>query len=187
VQQLATRSPHRRRLHVAAALGCLLLTACVPAATPTLFRPPTAQPKGVPVQTSTPPPLATSTTTPSPDPTLSSSPTACLNSLDFVEDVTIPDGTVVQPGANVDKQWLVVNDGTCSWTDDYRLKFVGGDPLGVAEDQPLSPAAAGSQVVLRIVFTASQQSGRYFSKWQAVDPDGSAFGSEVYLDIIVGG
>jgi len=59
--------------------------------------------------------------------------------------------------------------------------------LGVAEEQALSPAAAGTQVVLRIVFTASQQSGRYFSKWQAVAPDGSAFGSEVYLDIIVGG
>lgn len=181
------RLPYRRRLQMAAALGCALLTACAPAATPTLFRPPTAQPRSSPVQASTQPPTATDTTTPSPEPTLSTSPTPCLNSLSFIKDVTIPDGTVVLPGASVDKQWLVANDGTCSWNDGYLLKFMGGDSLGATEEQALSPAAAGSQVVLRIVFTAPQQSGRYFSKWQAVAPDGGAFGSEVYLDIIVGG
>jgi hypothetical protein len=85
----------------------------------------------------------------------------------------------------VDKQWLVTNSGTCNWDSKYRLKWVGGDPLGAAAEQALYPARAGTEVTLRILFTAPAEPGTYGSTWQAFDPDGIAFGDPVYVEIVV--
>jgi hypothetical protein len=102
-----------------------------------------------------------------------------------VEDVTVPDGTVVLLGTSVDKQWKVTNSGTCNWDSTYRLKWVGGDPLGAATEQALYPARAGTQAILQIFFTAPNVAGTYGSTWQAFDPSGNAFGDTVYMEIVV--
>jgi hypothetical protein len=54
---------------------------------------------------------------------------SCTDNLAFLEDITIPNGTVVVPGESVDKRWLVQNSGSCNWDDRYRLKFVSGSEL----------------------------------------------------------
>lgn len=99
--------------------------------------------------------------------------------------MTIPDGTILSPGTNIDKQWLVDNSGTCNWDSHYRLKWVGGDPLGAVPEQALYPARAGTRINLRIVFTAPAAVGSYESAWQAYDPDGNPFGDLVYVRIVV--
>jgi len=48
----------------------------------------------------------------------------CDNSV-YVNDVTIPDGTVMTPGQTFTKAWAVQNAGTCTWNTNYRLVHVG--------------------------------------------------------------
>lgn len=164
--------------------GIFSLWACAPQTTPTPFRPPTAAPPTQPLPTTTPiPALFTAV----PTPTVTITPTAgpCTDNFSFIEDVTVEDGTSFLPGASIDKQWLVQNSGTCNWDDTYRLKWVGGDPMGAAEEQALFPARAGTQATLRVTFTAPAESGSYESAWQAVDPNGNFFGDLVFIKIVV--
>ena len=157
--------------------------ACAPQVTPTPFRPPT-QPQPTQI-------LATTTPIPvlfTPVPTLTITPTQagpCINGLEFLQDITIPDDTTITFGATIDKQWLVKNSGTCNWDSTYRLKWIGGDPLGAAQEQMLFPARAGTQITLRILFTAPTVEGTYESAWQAYGPDRSAFGDPVFMKIII--
>jgi polar amino acid transport system substrate-binding protein len=68
--------------------------------------------------------------TPTPLPGPTATPPACYDGMEFVEDVTVPDGTEMQPGQNFDKVWRVKNTGTCEWTTAYKVTFVQGDQMG---------------------------------------------------------
>ena len=57
--------------------------------------------------------------------------------------------------------------------------------MGAPNEQALYPARAGTQATLRIVLTAPQTTGTYESAWQAIAPDGTAFGEPVYVDLNV--
>ena len=182
----------QHRFHQAASVfifvSLFFLASCAPTSTSTPFRPPTKSPPTEVLSTTTPVPQVVSPTPLTPTLALSATPTStapCTNNLTFVQDVTIDDGTIVSPGASVDKQWLITNSGTCNWDSSYRLKWVGGDPLGAATEQALYPARAGMQVTLRILFTAPGEIGTYGSTWQAFGPDGVAFGDTVYVEILV--
>jgi hypothetical protein len=174
--------PSRGSLVVLSAL--FLITACAPTPPPTPFiAPRAATPTQAFGQENTPAPPSVT-----PQPRATSSPTAtppCTDGFAFVEDITIPDGTVVSPGASIDKQWLVHNNGTCNWDSRYRLRFVGGLEMGAATEQALFPARAGSQATIRIIFTAPSEPGSYTTAWQATDPDGQPFGDPVFMEIIV--
>jgi Ig-like domain from next to BRCA1 gene len=102
-----------------------------------------------------------------------------------MNDLTIPDGTRVSPGSLVDKRWQVENNGTCNWDRGYRLKLIAGPNLGIPTEQSLYPARSGTQPVIRIVFNAPDEAGTYHSAWQAVSPQGEAFGDPIFLEIIV--
>lgn len=108
----------------------------------------------------------------------------CTNDLLFIFDLTIPDESIVSPGTLLDKQWLVQNAGSCNWDERYRLRLVNGEALGAGE-QSLFPARTGSQVTLRIVFTAPPEAGIHISEWQAYDPDGNPFGDSFFMKIMV--
>ncbi len=178
-------------LRLAPALAATLigLTGCVPTAAPSYFVPPTAgilpnpQPPGAtggisPPSASPTPGIVPTILAPTPTP-------PCTNGLTYVQDLTVPDGSNYAAGQPIDKQWLVTNSGTCNWDDRYRLKLIGGDALAAVPLQALYPARAGTQATIRIVFTAPQQAGLYESQWQAVDPDGQAFGDAFYMQIAV--
>jgi hypothetical protein len=132
------------------------------------------------------PAAVTSVPSSAPDESTSASPLNCTNQLTFVSDQTIPDGTKVQPGSGLDKRWEVKNSGTCNWDDSYHLKLIAGSNMGAAEEQALYPARSGSQVVIRIQFTAPTQAGDYRSAWQAVSPSGEPFGDPFFIEIVVG-
>jgi len=180
----------KNRLFLNLYLPALLLvltfaSACAPQASPTAFRPPT-QPgptQILPTTTSVP-----QLFTPAPTPTITATiPGPCTDSLSFLDDITIEDNTFVSPGSSIDKQWLVQNTGTCNWDSTYRLKWIGGDTLGAAEEQALYPARAGTQATLRIIFTAPVIEDTYDSAWQAVDPNGNVFGDLIFIKIVVAG
>jgi hypothetical protein len=170
-----------KRLEVFLAL-LLTLNSCTPASTPTFFVPPTQAAQLIPI-TAVP---VTAPVTAIPTLVIPTPTALCTNNLTFIQDLTIPDGTTVTPGESIDKQWSVSNSGTCNWDSRYRLKMISGDNMGAPKEQALYPARAGTKATLRIVFTAPQNSGTYRSAWQAYAPDGSLFGSEVYIQITVG-
>lgn len=160
------------------------LLACAPRTTPTPFRPPTAAPSALPLPSTTPIP-ALFTSVPTPTVTITPTPGPCTDNLAFISDITVEDDTSFLPNASIDKQWLVQNSGTCNWDAAYRLKWVGGSPMGAAEEQSLYPARAGTQATLQVTFTAPAESGSYESAWQAVDLNGNFFGDLIFIKIIV--
>ncbi|HNB52989.1 MAG TPA: NBR1-Ig-like domain-containing protein, partial [Anaerolineales bacterium] len=110
---------------------------------------------------------------------------SCTNNLVYLEDLTLPDGTNVNPGETLDKRWQVKNDGTCNWESDYTLRLITGPDMGANPEQALYPARAGTEATLRILYTAPAESGIYRSAWQAFDPSGQAFGDPIFIEIVV--
>ena len=111
----------------------------------------------------------------------------CADSLRYIEDLNIPDGSQVSSGESLDKRWSVENNGSCNWDKGYHLKLIAGPELGASAEQALYPARSGSQVTIRIIFTAPTEAGVYRSAWQAYNPDGRPFGDPVFIEIQVGG
>jgi hypothetical protein len=167
----------------------LIASGCAPIATPTFFIPPTEAPR--------PPVSVIGVVSPNPQGSPSAgavvvrtlalpSPTPpCTDGLTYVQDLTVPDGSIMVPGQPVDKEWQVMNSGTCNWDQRYRLKLISGDAMGANPLQPLYPARAGADATLRIVFTAPQSTGLYECQWQAVNPEGIPFGDAFYMQISV--
>ncbi len=110
---------------------------------------------------------------------------ACTDQLIYLEDVTIPDGSVVAPGATLDKRWSVRNAGTCNWNENYRLKLIAGPDLGARPEQALYPARSGAQAEIRILFQAPADPGEYRSAWQAFDAQGQSIGDPIFIDVVV--
>jgi hypothetical protein len=157
-------------------LFSLVLSACkASGAPPTPYRPPTA---AIPPSPTLPPPATPEAPRPTPTP-------PCTDNLSFREDLTIPDGTQVSPGQALDKRWQVENSGTCNWDESYRLKLIAGPEMGAVAEQTLYPARSGTELVIRIVFTAPNEPGTYRSAWQAYNPRGEAFGDPVFIEVVV--
>ena len=113
-------------------------------------------------------------------------PTAiCTNDAEFLEDLTLPDGTLVLPGAALDKRWLILNRGGCGWGPEYRLVQIGDSRIQGPRELALYPAVAGGQATWQVSLVAPQEEGEYISRWQAQAPDGTTFGDEVYVLIVV--
>jgi hypothetical protein len=125
---------------------------------------------------------AAAPTEPPPSPT-----PVCYDDLDYLQDLTIPDGTIMAAGQSIDKRWQVRNSGSCNWDQRYSLRLISGDAMGSDGSVALYPARAGTEATLQILFTAPQEPGTYDCQWQAVNPDGSAFGDAFYMQIVVGG
>jgi hypothetical protein len=168
----------------AVSLGLIFASACNPQAAPIPFRPPT-KPAPTQILSTTTPIPAIYTAVPTPTVTATATEIPCTNNLEFLQDITIPDGTSISVGAAIDKQWLVNNNGTCDWNSTYRLKWISGDPLGAAQEQVLYPARASTQATIRVAFTAPTTEGTYESWWQAYGPDGIAFGDPISMKIVI--
>jgi hypothetical protein len=140
-----------------------------------VFHPPTLPPVTVTLPAT---PAATQTPHPTPTP-------PCKNDLKFQEDLTIPDGTEVTPGQQLDKRWQVLNSGTCNWDEKYRVKLLAGPEMGAAKEQALYPARSGTQAVLRMLFTAPSEPGTYRSAWQAYTAEGEPFGEVFFVEVVV--
>ncbi len=109
----------------------------------------------------------------------------CTNDLTFIDDLTVPDGTVFEPGAEIVKRWQVENSGTCEWTAKYSVRILSGASMGAEPKQKLEPIAPGETGSVEIVFHAPEETGEYYSQWQAYDDRGKPFGQDFFIDIIV--
>jgi hypothetical protein len=64
---------------------------------------------------------------------IENTPPSCIDSLKFVEDITIPDKTVVKAGKPFTKTWKIQNTGTCTWTEAYSVVFSDGDKMSALD------------------------------------------------------
>jgi len=103
----------------------------------------------------------------------------------YVQDVTIPDGTVLAPSSTFIKTWRMRNEGTNAWPEQTVLMFVGGDKLSASETIAIAPPAPGQEVDVAVNMVAPSVPGRYVSYWRLSGPEGNRFGHRVWVDIIV--
>lgn len=144
----------------------------------------TAQAQGA---TSAPPgvtqeaPTSLPTETPAPSPT----PGGCDNA-QFIEDVTIPDGTVIQPNADFTKTWRLLNTGTCAWDSAYALVYVDRDLLGTTQSVAIEGRiVAGDTVDVSVPMKAPAAAGAYRTTWRMRNPAGELFGPRIFASIVV--
>jgi hypothetical protein len=108
----------------------------------------------------------------------------CENSK-YLNDVTIPDDTVIAAGETFVKTWMFENTGTCDWSPNYSLTFYEGDSMdGVSTtiDQAVRP---GGKAEISVLLVAPTAKSTYTGYWILADKQGVAFGSPVYVRIIV--
>ncbi len=176
-------------------LGFLLLTlAACSTATPTPTSPfggasgtrtftrrPTATVTETPAPTLTPTPV-TPTLTPSitstitPFPTATTQPVAC-NAAEYAGSLNWPDGSLVPPGFQFTKKWMLKNTGSCTWTTGYTVVFVSGTQMGGITAVNLPVSVAPSQIVtVSVPLTAPLYGGIYTSYWMIRSDTNETFG-----------
>ncbi len=95
----------------------------------------------------------------------------------FVSDVTIPDGTYIAPGSTFIKTWRIRNNGTTTWTTNYKLVFVSGTQMASQSYVNLPyNVGPGQTVDISVQMTAPTASGSYKSSWMLVNESGAQFG-----------
>jgi Ig-like domain from next to BRCA1 gene len=105
----------------------------------------------------------------------------------FVKDVTIPDGTVLAPGAAFTKIWKLQNAGTSTWTSSYSLAFVSGEQMGTITSVPLEQSVPpGQQIDVSVNLVAPVNPGTYQGYWKMKNASGQFFNDAVYVLIAVG-
>jgi hypothetical protein len=99
------------------------------------------------------------------------------NAASFIADVTIPDGTYINPGAPFLKTWRLKNVGTCAWTPSYALMYYDGYNFGnttpVYFPRWVSP---GQTVDVSITLNAPTAGGTYRGYWKLQNATGIPFG-----------
>jgi len=110
-----------------------------------------------------------------------------LSSL-FVRDVTLGDGTYVEPGSFLIKTWAIQNDGTVPWPDNVRVVYVSGNRELLIDGQTSfhAPTARANQVVdVTAVLRAPGKPGKYKTVFRLIDAAGNPFGSTFWVEVIV--
>lgn len=136
-------------------------------------------------------PLAGFTALPTSGPTQSLG-DSCNNSA-FEGDITIPDGTVLEGGADFQKVWGLRNTGTCTWDEGYTLVYIAGsnpnlDPYnyqfgGGGDDDDF--VAGGESINMTLNLTAPCAIGKYEGHWRMRSDSGYYFGTvlSVYIEV----
>jgi len=115
------------------------------------------------------------------------------NRMEFVADLTVPDGTNFKANETFVKTWRVKNSGTSTWSTAYVLAFSSGAQLDAPDTVPLpSQVAPGQTVDISVNMTAPEDPGNYIGFWVMRDAGGTNFGigpnadQPIYVDINVG-
>ena len=112
-------------------------------------------------------------------PTPGTAPTLC-DRVQFMADITIPDGTPLAPGVSFTKTWRLKNIGSCVWTRSYQLAFFSGEQMGgpSSANFPVN-VAPGQTVDISVSLIAPTMEGRYRGYWMFKNDNGALFGQGV--------
>lgn len=101
----------------------------------------------------------------------------CKDQAQFIRDVSIPDGTRLDPGEFFTKTWRLRNSGTCTWTTDYALVHSGGySLLGQNVIILLTEVEPGELVDISVNMKAPMIEGSYEGFWKLRNDEGGFFG-----------
>lgn len=154
-------------------------------ATQLALTPPTNTPSPTPLPTLPPPSPLPLPTIPLASPSVGGGATTCDNSA-YVADVTIPDGTTVDPGKKFEKKWKLQNTGSCTWSTSYKLAFDSGDLMGGATTFIAVPVPPGNQAEVAVNLTAPTAAGNYKGTWRMQNDKSQPFGNFITVVIKVG-
>lgn len=96
-----------------------------------------------------------------------------------LEYETFPDGTELAPGQKFVKMWRIKNTGSCTWNQNYILRFYSGDLLGAGASITLTDVDIPTWgfVNLEVPMQAPEQAGTYKGYWKIVSDTGKIFGA----------
>ena len=110
--------------------------------------------------------------------------------MEFVADITIPDGTTIVAGRDFEKIWRIRNTGVCTWDDGYQLVLVSGGSTLASETVPdkiKTLVEPGQSVDLGANLTAPLAIGEYSSCYSMQNDRGAYFGTWFCVTIQVKG
>ena len=115
----------------------------------------------------------------------------CTPNSQFLEDVTIPDGTEVTAGEPFIKTWSLRNTGTCTWDSSYQLVQIDADGnLLTANPKAINlpTTAPGKKAELSVSLTVSPDApagSQQRAEFQLHAPNGELFGIDVFALVVV--
>jgi polar amino acid transport system substrate-binding protein len=118
-------------------------------------------------------------------------PGGCLLGMTYINDLTIPDFTEMNPGESFQKGWTVQNTGTCTWDSGYSLVYVGSEPVdGVLSTGPTSISGTIQPAVnydIYVDLVAPDKAGKYKGYYTMSAPNGTLFGDRIWAAVKVVG
>lgn len=112
-------------------------------------------------------------------------PTLECDKAQFIDDITIPDGTILAPDEPFTKTWRLKNIGTCSWTTTYVVIFNNGDAMSGPVTQALTGNVNPNQTVdISVDLIAPSTDDDYKGFWKLRNAAGVLF-AQFYVEIIV--
>ena len=144
-----------------------------------------------PTVTGTPPTVTPTSTAPT---VTSTVPPSSCDKVQFIADVTVPDGKIYAPGTVFNKTWRLKNIGSCTWTTSYQLVFYSGEKMGGPDSLAFPKSVAPGQTVdITVTLTAPTTAGTYRGYWMFKNASGALFGIGAYgnkpwwVEIVVSG
>ncbi|GAB4504320.1 MAG: hypothetical protein Fur0043_13140 [Anaerolineales bacterium] len=127
-----------------------------------------------PTVTGTPPTPTPTSIVPTNTPTV---PPSSCDKVQFIADVTVPDGTTFAPGTAFAKTWRLKNVGSCTWTTSYQLVFYSGEKMGGPDALAFPQSVAPGQTVdITVNLIAPNTAGTYRGNWMFKNASGALFG-----------
>lgn len=102
----------------------------------------------------------------------------------FVWDVTIPDGTKVEPLARLYKTWRMKNTGKFAWTEKTVMRLKSGNICPLATEVTVPFLQPGEKGDVTVCLSAPEQPGKYLSYWKLCHSS-VLFGPRVWCSIEV--
>lgn len=147
------------------------------------------QPANTPISTNTPIPTSTLAVPVNTQPVATI--TQACDQVNFIKDVSVPDGTIFAQNETFTKTWRVQNVGSCTWSG-YSLVFDSGDSMGGPATSPIGTVASGQEVDLSVDLKAPGSDGKYRGYWRIKNSAGVLIpvqngyqGKSFYVDIKV--
>src|SRR5690606_12655496 len=83
------------------------------------------------------------------------------------------------------KIWRMENTGTATWNSNYRWTFTGGNQLSGPASIPVGNIPPGQTWDASVSLKAPTPPGTYKGYWQMKAPDGTAFGAQFWVEVVV--
>ncbi|PHH65553.1 hypothetical protein CDD81_1988 [Ophiocordyceps australis] len=119
---------------------------------------------------------------------------------DFIRD-SVRDGTIMPPNQDFEQTWVLRNSGEFEWPAGCRVRFVGGDYMGLVDSaRPASMselALASESSVCQTTIQPGEEysftcrlrtparSGKIVSYWRLTTESGLKFGHRLWCEVIV--